>query len=184
MSHFIANTITFSKDLSQFKVKGGDNNVVPRSNNWSDWIDTTDLLYLLKGGSLQFNTLSSEKKALVQFMVNQLNYDGGGYYADYNRHRDGELKGKALDYFEGTNRTFLMTLKEGLKTINNKKNFVVEKNGSYLDSIGKAKSYYLTSAIKYANKYSKYVAIAMSKRFDGCQVVETNINNDYLNVIY
>ena len=44
MSHFVANSLTINKEFTKFKVKGGDNNLVPCSNYWSEWIDIEHLL--------------------------------------------------------------------------------------------------------------------------------------------
>lgn len=46
MSYFIANTITISKDRKTFKAKGGDNNVIPRSNPLIDRISYQEFINL------------------------------------------------------------------------------------------------------------------------------------------
>jgi len=54
MSHFIATSITFSKDKKTFTIRGGDNNVVPRSNYTLDPISTNKLFFEVSFGSVQF----------------------------------------------------------------------------------------------------------------------------------
>lgn len=53
MSYFIANAISFSKDRKTFKVKGGDNNVVPRGSNWTNDIAIEHLFNELSSWNIQ-----------------------------------------------------------------------------------------------------------------------------------
>ena len=68
MSYFIANSITLSKDLQTFKVKGGDNNVVPRSNYWSNEIPIDRLYYDLNSGCIQLRN-KTERALLIEHLV-------------------------------------------------------------------------------------------------------------------
>lgn len=163
MSHFIANKISFSKDKKQFRVKGGDNNVIPRSNSWSNWIDVTELYYLLSGGSLQFNTLSSERKALVQYIANSFEY--GGYYSVFNKNAKGELVGEEKIKFDIFNENFISALTTELKSISHKKNYVVKTNGKFFGNSRSYKYFYSTHNIESAQRFSKYVGIMIAKRF-------------------
>jgi len=56
MSYFCANSISIDKKNRTCKVKGGDNNVVPRSNYWSDYFPIAGLIKELSGGMIQFTT--------------------------------------------------------------------------------------------------------------------------------
>ena len=75
MSYFIANSITFSKDLTQYKVKGGDNNVVPRSNYWSNWLPIERLYYNIDSGSIQIRS-KTEKALFVKQLVGSMDFGG------------------------------------------------------------------------------------------------------------
>lgn len=68
MSHFVANSISISKDRKTFKVKGGDNNVVPRNNYWSKDIPIEALYYEIDSGNIRLVD-KSEKGCLVNILV-------------------------------------------------------------------------------------------------------------------
>lgn len=75
MSHFVANTISISKDLQSFKVKGGDNNVIPRSNYWSNDIPIESLYYEINSGNI--NLISKTEKALfIDHLVHSMDFGG------------------------------------------------------------------------------------------------------------
>jgi len=52
MSYFIANTLNYNVEEDKIYVRGGSNNVVPRSNNWDYYSDKKDLLVDLISGGL------------------------------------------------------------------------------------------------------------------------------------
>lgn len=58
MSYFAASALSIDRERQVFRVKGGDNNVVPRSNYWTDWQPLRGLLPALAGGGLQLTTRS------------------------------------------------------------------------------------------------------------------------------
>lgn len=60
MSYFCARTVTVDRETSTCKVKGGDNNIVPRSNYWSGPIPLTDMLRLVDSGGVKFTTRSDK----------------------------------------------------------------------------------------------------------------------------
>ena len=65
MSYFCANSISFDKKELLYKVKGGDNNVVPRSNEWSYYFPISKLIREVSGGMIQFTT-RKDKNILVE----------------------------------------------------------------------------------------------------------------------
>lgn len=58
MSYFGASAISIDRERQMFRVKGGDNNVVPRMSYWTDWRSLRGLLPALSGGGLQLTTRS------------------------------------------------------------------------------------------------------------------------------
>lgn len=58
MSYFAANTVSIDREQQMFRVKGGDNNVRPRENCWTDWHPLRNLLPALVGGAIQLTTRS------------------------------------------------------------------------------------------------------------------------------
>ena len=74
MSHFIANTISISKDRLTYKLKGGDNNVVPRSNSWTQDIPIKHLYSEINSGNVNLMD-KSEKGCLVNNLCMNFNYD-------------------------------------------------------------------------------------------------------------
>lgn len=56
MSYFAASALSIDRTRQSFRVKGGDNNVVPRMNYWTDWQPLRELLPALAGGGLQLTT--------------------------------------------------------------------------------------------------------------------------------
>jgi hypothetical protein len=74
MSYFIANTISISKDRKIFKCKGGDNNLIPRSNSWTNDIDIKFLYSEINSGNLKLQD-KSEKGCLITNLCNFMNFN-------------------------------------------------------------------------------------------------------------
>lgn len=71
MSSFIANTIRFNNNFTTFAVKGGDNNVVPRPNYWSNEIPIAELLRELDGRTIQLTQVKYKAIYLALQKVQQ-----------------------------------------------------------------------------------------------------------------
>jgi hypothetical protein len=70
MSYFCANQIKLNKPQKTFQVKGGDNNLVPRFNEWTNPIPISALLSEISGRSIQFKT-RSEKHLTIEALVKE-----------------------------------------------------------------------------------------------------------------
>lgn len=68
MSYFCANAISIDKKNLQCKVKGGDNNLVPRSNYYSEYFPIVNLLREVSGGMIQF-TSRTDKNIAIENIV-------------------------------------------------------------------------------------------------------------------
>lgn len=64
MSTFIANTVAFAPDFLTYKLKGGDNNVFPRPDNWTRDIPMSELLRDIAGGMVRLTGTPKNKKIL------------------------------------------------------------------------------------------------------------------------
>lgn len=71
MSHFVANNISFDKEFKTFKVKWGDNNVVPRSNDWSNNVDIKYLFGEFCWRNIQYNGSSNMKLLKINFLIDK-----------------------------------------------------------------------------------------------------------------
>ena len=69
MSHFIANAIQFNHDLTEVKLKGSDNNVYPKTNEWSHFYPIAGLMDDYTSGSVKL-TGYNEKISLVEYALN------------------------------------------------------------------------------------------------------------------
>jgi len=75
MSYFIANSISISKDRKTYKVRGGDNNVVPRSNYWlNDW-PLENLYYGMDSGNVRL-IAKDEKACFINWLVRDMKWEG------------------------------------------------------------------------------------------------------------
>ncbi len=70
MSYFCANQIKLNKPQKTFQVKGGDNNLVPRFNEWTNPIPISALLSEISGRSIQFKT-RTEKHLTIEALVKE-----------------------------------------------------------------------------------------------------------------
>lgn len=72
MSYFCANSISIDKKNLMCKVKGGDNNVTPRSNYWSSYFSIGELIQEISGGMIQF-TSRTDKNITIENLANKYN---------------------------------------------------------------------------------------------------------------
>ena len=172
MSYFIANSLTVSKDFKTFKVKGGDNNCFPRSNNWSEWIDITTLLDMLSSGSLQFGNTNKEKFLMLESLSVKYKAEYGG---DWDKETDmyHMFHASVLDTRLGNvNKAFIKELKIELKQVN-KKPFRVTMSSGYhgceyvysLKKINGTSHAHMTSNKESAKAFGKYQANRIIKRY-------------------
>lgn len=128
MSTFIANTISFSKDFKTFRVKGGDNNLVPRYNSWSSDIPIDRLYYNLNGGMIQLKG-TSEKNAFIRFLVNDMNFGGEwNTETDYFHMKNQKPDSQEIKKFD---MEFLTRLRDGLNNLDNENRYII-----YLRNVG------------------------------------------------
>lgn len=170
MSSFIANSISFSKDYSTFRVKGGDSNLIPRSNNWSNDIPIESLYYNVYGGMIKIIG-SNEKNFVVNHVVSEYLYgntEGMGYYNDYNK--DPETNPNKC-YFEDFNKAFLRNLISKLKASTTKKTHIIDFGfGKYM--LKSRKNGCSTTRIREnAQKFTQYRSESIASNYtDGSSV--------------
>ena len=173
MSYFIANSISISKDLKTFRVKGGDNNCFPRSNYWSNDINIDMLFNEIQGGMIQFNVTTNEKICFIQKLVQHSltdwrnNYKGLDYY-DLKRQ---DLVSKEITEFDGI---FLEKLKNGLKSLSTKKEYVLKvKNGDFIYSKKRRRST-LCRSKNLAQHFSYHVALNTIKAYADLELIKVD----------
>lgn len=158
MSYFKANAISISKDFKTFKVKGGDNNLRPLYNNWTNDIDIVHLFNDLNSGAIQLKSYN-EKSAFINFLVKKYKKEYGGDWnkeTDYWHMKRNEPENKKVIEFD---KRFLTELKNGLKNLSTKKEYRLRYGlNSYIVKITKNRIFYVYN-IEYAKKFSKYHAI-------------------------
>jgi len=133
MSSFIGNQISFSNDFSTFKVKGGDSNVVPRSNEWTDNIPLSELYYYVSGNMIQLNN-NNEKMCFVNTLVSDHCWDGhwednSTYYHVHNNEANPREVSEKLKKFD---EKFINELINGLKSLSSTKNYIVNLGGRWI----------------------------------------------------
>ena len=166
MSHFIAHTISFSKDFKTFKVKGGDNNVVPRMNYWSNPIPIDKLYYNINGGMIKL-TGTAEKNCYIRSLVSETEF-GGNWETEtdyYHMKNKSDYSDVGIPEVLEFDRKFITRLREGLRLISNRKDFVIKfKSGSY---IYKANPTHVRTTIRkeYACKFSYYRGMEILKSY-------------------
>ena len=167
MSYFIANTITIDWKNNRFKVKGGDNNIVPRSNEWSSWIDTKHLLRELVGGNIQWgrhNDTNNEKHLRIKYLVAKYDSEWGGEWStktDLWHCLEWEDSSKIINI----NNKFLSELKELLKGYTERK-YVVKFDYADLWVSKNSKRYARTTRFRdIAKKFGEYQAKKISNSF-------------------
>ncbi len=75
MSYFIASHVTISKDFKTYKVKGGDNNVIPRSSYWSRDIPIEHLYGEVHGGMTKIRA-KDERALCINDTIFTTHYGG------------------------------------------------------------------------------------------------------------
>jgi len=161
MSHFVANSISISKDMNTFKVKGGDNNVVPRSNYWTEDIDIIYLPKEILGGTLRLIS-KSEKALFILELIDEVYKDCGSWYWNMKNKEPDNPKVQEYD------KEFLTKLKQGLKNLSNKNEYLITfetGNGrQYLEHYTK-KGARVTDIKKTAKRFKKYRAKDLIKGY-------------------
>ena len=170
MSRFIAHTITFSKDFKTYRLKGGDNNVVPRFNSWTRDIDIMHLYNDINGGMVELIG-TSEKNAIIREVVNRHNYDGA-YYTDWCYNYDKVEKDEKFVEF---NKAFEADLIKTLKESSNKKLYYIKFNSSFVRKVTKT-HVKLTYEVKYAKKFTEYRAKEIAKSYGNHNPIVTLTN--------
>lgn len=171
MSYFIANNISFNKDFTEFRVKGGDNNVSPRSNEWTKFFPIEELYYNISSRCLQFNNLNQEKKALVDHLVFENDFggsfnDGTDYYHVYHSNRE------SLKEFDDK---FVAKLRHELKNIDNKTKYIIRVGhiGYIVSKFGRS-GFYISENKDNAMEFTKYVALCIKdyKYFGDVEIIK------------
>jgi len=169
MSHFIANSLTISKDFKQFKVKGGDNNCFPRSNYWSEWIKIDNLLDMLNSGNLQFGNSHKEKFLMLNELTSEFAKKWSGNWNDetdmYHSFRKESLP-KELDKL---NKEFIERLKSEYKGITKKEHYVHIRYG-YVSTVSWSRdkrSHVWYGGSYSAKKFGKYQAKEIARKWSG-----------------
>lgn len=128
MSSFIANTISFSKDFKTFRVKGGDSNLVPRSNSWSGDIPIDRLYYNLNGGMIRLNG-TTEKNAFIRSLVALMEFGGEwNTETDYYHMKNQKPDSEEIKKFD---TEFLTRLQDGLRNLDTRECYII-----YLRNVG------------------------------------------------
>lgn len=161
MSRFIAHTISFSKDFKTFRLKGGDNNVVPRYNSWTNDIPFMHLYNDINGGMVELKG-TSEKNALIRAIVAKHRYDGA-YYIDWVENYNKEVQyPEFVKFNEDFKKDLIKTLKEDYS---NKKEYIIKHlHGTYIQKARRTNAN-LTYNIDHAQKFTKYRALEISENY-------------------
>ena len=167
MSHFVANSISISKDFKTFKVKGGDNNCVPRSNYWTNNVSIEKLFDYISGGSTKLNA-KTEKALFINDLVFSYKKIFGGDWdkeTDYWHMNRNKLKPQKVIDFD---KEFLVKLIDGLKNLSTKKEYIVVFESyspvKYI-SLAKVGRCYTTPDKSNAQKFSKYIAKYQANKY-------------------
>ena len=155
MSYFIANSIQFNSDKTEVKVKGGDNNIVPRENYWSGYFTVEQLFNEYNSNSIQFLGYD-EKLALVEFCLDE-SYDEVQF-------KD-RLKKEFVNYVPSA-KSYVVARPNGSGNVVKYvvKNFKVGYGISY--DVLKAKKFSRYSAIKVAKKVSGFKPIHLTNKLN------------------
>lgn len=165
MSHFIANTIRFNKDFSQYQVKGGDNNVIPRYNEWTDWVPVDMLYYYVTSGMMKL-TDGNEKNCIVNYLISEMDYSGH-YYTDWSavKYRPQDIGVEQFTKAVEFTSAFINKLKEiMLNEYSPKKQYVIKVQGRYYVKTMRAYNFKVTEYKEWAKKYSRFKARQIAKR--------------------
>jgi len=148
MSSFIANSISFSKDFKFWNIKGGDNNILPRRNDWIRNIPIEDLFFELNGRMTQLRG-SSEINFMVNYVVenNQPNFD---FFHEYRENPNSKLVREFNEKFIEELKNIVKKPKTATK--------VIEVSGKHFGYIKKitSKKMYLTHDMDEAKRFGEY----------------------------
>jgi hypothetical protein len=131
MSYFVANSLTINKEFTKFKVKGGSNNLVPRYNEWTGWIDIEHLLDEVCSGNIQFGESFDNKLLTIQTLAFEYKAKWGGNWDENTDMYHSFRKDPIPVELQNLNKEFLRDLKEKLKG-HTKKEYIVKIGGSYV----------------------------------------------------
>lgn len=162
MSHFIAHTLTFSKDRTTFRLKGGDNNVVPRSNEWTKEIPSSALLWLISSGSVK---LTGSKYIPYTKLAMKIDNDFGGTWdtQDDFFHLESSKSPRVIEH---QNRF----LSELFQLIDNPptRSYIITDGTRYISSATtRTRKASITYSIESAKQYTEDIANAIASRFTG-----------------
>lgn len=159
MSYFIANTITISKDRKTFKAKGGDNNVIPRSNEWTRDIDIRNLLDCLSSGNIQTRA-QKDLFLLLEQLVQKYKKSYGGTWEDntdfYHEHMVANMT--------------IEKLKENLEYVKNSTSYAK----SYQDKEVKHLTYAIENHKAIQDKVNNHIDSFLKELFDTLDNLKTN----------
>lgn len=163
MSHFIAHTLTFSKDRTTFRLKGGDNNVVPRSNEWTKEIPSSALLWLISSGSVK---LTGSKYIPYKKLAMQIDKDFGGTWEtkDTFFHLESSQSPRVIEH---QNR-FLSELFELIDNPKPQTKYIITDGERYIrTATPKSRKASITYSINNAKQYTEDIANTIASRFTG-----------------
>lgn len=162
MSHFIAHTLTFSKDRTTFRLKGGDNNVVPRTNEWTKEIQSSALLWLISSGSVK---LTGSKYIPYKKLAMKIDNDFGGTWETQDTffHLESSQSPRVIEH---QNRF----LSELFQLIDNPptQSYIITDGTRYISSATtRTRKAYITYSIENAKQYTDDIANTIASRFTG-----------------
>jgi len=132
MSSFIARIISFNKEKTMYRLKGGDNNIIPRLNKWTMWMPLEELYCDWYSRAFVLKDTSDRGYFVRNLFLDSLTRPYSGNY--YNDHK----KGVSNDHKKEFDAKFLKSLLDGLKKVSNKKEFIIEVlNMGYLKKMNK-----------------------------------------------
>lgn len=169
MSHFVANTISFSKDFTSFKVKWWYNNVSPRHNNWTFDIPITKLLEELWGRNIQLSK-GQQKHIVINNLVQS-------YLSQFEKDSFYKQSTERTDLFIELSKKFALELPAIIKSIDTTKNYIVQNTNQpttqYISAwSATSKQTIVTSNINLSQKFAKDTAIYMASRFDWFEAIK------------
>lgn len=137
MSRFIAHTISFSKDYTTFKLKGGDSNVVPRYNEWTGDIPIDKLYYNLNGGMIELNG-TSEKNCFIRSLVREMDF-GGEWDKKTDYYHMKSYDSNDPESVVKFDNEFITRLKDGLSNLRNNGKYIIhcQLRDSYIYKVNK-----------------------------------------------
>jgi hypothetical protein len=151
MSYFIAHSVRFNKTFTKLQFKGGDNNVVPRCNDWTGDICVSDAYHLINDGSLQFRGYN-EKLSLLRYVHDKST--GGS--------------------------DFHLKLINEMQSYSTAKNYVVMDMFNVVKKVSPAGWLWVTREWEKAKFYGKYASILIAKKSDHFEPVKKDRYNSLI----